>query len=99
MRGLAKQLLVWGVVLYFAGAGIAMAAILSFQKEIFDRIDSQSTEPPDLPDAFIPMFGVGAFVSMVGFALFIFGLIVRGSARREQRQLEAGPPWVTTTGT
>ena len=33
-RGLAKQLLVWGVVLYLAGTALAMVAIVSFQKEV-----------------------------------------------------------------
>lgn len=97
-RGLAKQLLVWGVVLYLAGTGLAMVAILSFQKEIFDVIDSQSTEPPNLPDAFIPMFGAGALISLVGIALFIFGLIIRSGAKRRKRELEVAPPWVTTSG-
>ena len=98
-RGLAKQLLVWGVVLYLAGTALAMVAILSFQKEVFDAIDSQSSEPPDLPDAFIPMFGAGALISLVGLGLFIFGLIVRSGAKRRKRQLEVGPPWLTTSGT
>jgi pSer/pThr/pTyr-binding forkhead associated (FHA) protein len=89
-RGKAKQLLVWGVVLYFIGSGLALAAILSFQKEVFDALDAEEFQQPDLPDAFIPMFGGGAFLSLVGLALFIFGLIVRGGARRDERRLEAG---------
>ncbi len=98
-RGLAKQLLVWGVLLYVGGTGLAMVAILSFQKQVFDAIDSQSAEPPDLPDAFIPMFGAGALISLVGIALFIFGLIIRSGAKRRTRELEVAPPWLTTSGT
>ena len=78
-RGLAKQLLAWGVALYLAGTALAMVAIVSFQKEV--------------------LFWGGALISLVGLGLFVFGLIVRSGAKRRQRQLEVGPPWLTTSGT
>ena len=98
-RGVAKQLLVWGVVVYLGGAALGLVAILSFQKEVFDAIDSQSSNPPDLPDAFVPMFGAGALLALVGLGLIIFGLIVKGGAKRRQRQLEGAAPWQMTSGT
>ena len=98
-RGVAKQLLIWGVVVYLGGTALGLVAILSFQKEVFDTIDSQSTDPPDLPDAFVPMFGAGALLALVGLGLVIFGLIVRSGAKRKERQLEGAAPWQTTSGT
>jgi len=89
LRGKARFLLVSGVVLYLAGTGLAMAAVLMFQKEIWDLMDEPPGGRPDLPDAFFPMFGGGAFLCLIGLALAVFGLIVRSGTRREERWLEA----------
>jgi hypothetical protein len=64
-----------------------MFAVLTFQNSIFDSLDSQN--PPTFPREFLPLFAVGAFMNLLGIALFIFGLIARGGAKREARRLGA----------
>jgi FHA domain len=84
-RGRARLLIVWGIVLFILGQGIGLAAVLSFQGSIFGAIDSNSFRGPDLPNWFLPAFGAGAFLTLIGIAMFIFGLIARSGAKREAR--------------
>jgi len=88
-RGMARRLIVSGIVSLFAGWGTALFAVLSFQNSVFNTINSDSVQPPDLPPAFIPIFGVGAFLILLGLALFIFGLITRSGARRDAVRMGA----------
>lgn len=89
LRGRARHLVVAGVVLYLGGTGMGIAAVLMFQKPIFDRLRDQSTEPPEIPAAFFPLFAAGAFACLIGMALLIFGLIAKSGARREERWLQS----------
>jgi len=84
-RGRARSLIVWGIVLFVLGQGIGLAAVLSFQGSIFSAIDSNSFRGPDLPNWFVPAFGAGAFLTLIGITMFIFGLIARSGAKREAR--------------
>ena len=88
-RGRARALIVWGIVLFVVGQALGLEAVLSFQGSIFNVIDSQSFQQPDIPNWFFPAFGSGAFLTLIGLTLFIFGLIARGGAKREARRLGA----------
>ena len=90
-RGLARRLIIWGVVLFFGGEGTAMTAVLIFQHFVFSNIDSSNPSPPPLPGAFFPLFAVGAFAVLTGLALFVAGLITRSGAKRSAQQ--AGVAW------
>lgn len=90
-RGLARRLIMSGIVSFFVGWGTALFAVLSFQNAVFNAINSQSFQQPDLPPAFIPVFGAGAFLTVLGLALFIFGLITRSGAKRDAARI--GAPW------
>ena len=83
------MLIVSGIVLFLVGNGLGIYDVLSFDKTIFNSFGSQSFEQPQLPTAFIPLFGVAAFMNLLGIALFIFGLIARSGAKREARRLGA----------
>jgi hypothetical protein len=90
-RGLARRLIVSGIISTFVGWAVGLFAVLSFQNSVFNAMSSDSYQQPDLPPAFIPIFGIGAFLTLVGLALFIFGLITRSGARREA--VRVGAPW------
>jgi len=85
-----------GILLFLAGSGLGFFDVLNFDRTIFDSINSQfnsinsqNFNPPQLPAQFIPLFGIAAFMNLVGIALFIFGLIVRSGAKKEARRLGA----------
>jgi FHA domain len=88
-RGRARLLIVSGIVLFLAGNGLGVFDVLNFDRTIFDSINSQSFNPPQLPAQFIPLFGIAAFMNLLGITLFIFGLIVRSGAKKEARRLGA----------
>ncbi len=88
-RGKARMLIVSGVMLFLIGNGLGIFDVLNFDKTIFNSIDSQSFNPPQLPAQFIPLIGVAAFMNLLGIAFFIFGLIARSGAKREARRLGA----------
>jgi pSer/pThr/pTyr-binding forkhead associated (FHA) protein len=88
-RGRARLLIVSGIFLFLAGSGLAFFDVLNFDRTIFNSINSQSFNPPHLPAAFIPLFGIGAFMDLLGIAFFIFGLISRSGAKKEARRLGA----------
>ena len=88
-RGRARRLIIWGVVLFFVGIGLGMYAILAFQSSIFDAINNPISDQPSLPPQTIPLFGLGAFLNLLGAALFIFGLIARSGAKQEAQRLGA----------
>jgi pSer/pThr/pTyr-binding forkhead associated (FHA) protein len=88
-RGRARLLIVSGILLFLAGSGLAFFDVLNVDRTIFDSINSQSFSQPHLPAEFIPLFGVGAFMDLLGIALFIFGLIIRSGAKKEARRLGA----------
>jgi pSer/pThr/pTyr-binding forkhead associated (FHA) protein len=88
-RGRARLLIVWGILLVLAGQGLGLFDVLRFDNTIFNSINSNSFNPPQLPAQFIPLFGLAAFMSLLGIALFIFGLIARSGAKKEARRLGA----------
>ena len=88
-RGRARLLVVWGILLVLAGQGLGLFEVLKFDNSIFDSINSSSFSQPQLPAQFIPVVGLAAFMSLLGIALFIFGLIARSGAKREARRLGA----------
>jgi pSer/pThr/pTyr-binding forkhead associated (FHA) protein len=88
-RGRARLLIVSGILLFLAGSGLGFFDVLNFDRTIFDSINSQSFNPPQLPAQFIPLFGIAAFMNLLGIALFIFGLIVRSGAKKEARRIGA----------
>ncbi len=88
-RGRARLLIVSGIFLFLAGSGLGFFDVLNFDRTIFNSINSQSFNPPHVPAAFIPLFGIGAFMNLLGIALFIFGLIARTGAKKEARRLGA----------
>jgi pSer/pThr/pTyr-binding forkhead associated (FHA) protein len=88
-RGRARLLIVWGILLFLAGNGLGLFDVLNFDKTVFNSINSNSFNPPQLPALFIPLIGVAAFMNLLGIALFIFGLIARSGAKREARRLGA----------
>jgi len=75
--------------LFLAGSGLGLFDVLNFDRTIFDSINSQSFNPPQLPAVFIPLFGIAALMNLLGIALFIFGLIVRSCAKKEARRIGA----------
>jgi hypothetical protein len=85
MRGHARRLIVWGLVLFFAGQGLLMAAVLAIQGSVIDAFNNGGSRGPSVPDWFLPVVGVGGFVTLIGIAMFIFGLIARSGAKREAR--------------
>lgn len=91
-RGKARMLIVWGIVLFLVGNGIGTFDVLNFDRTVFNSIGSQSFNPPQLPGQFIPLIGLAAFMSLLGIALFIFGLIARSDAKKEARRL--GAEWL-----
>lgn len=91
-RGKARMLIVWGIVLFLVGNAIGIFDVLNFDRTIFNSINSESFNPPQLPAQFIPLIGLAAFMNLLGIALFIFGLIVRSGAKREARRL--GAEWL-----
>jgi hypothetical protein len=88
-RGRARLLIVSGILLFFLGNGLGLAAILPYVDSVFTAVRTQSTEPPTWPTWMIPAFGAGAFMSLVGIVMFIFGLITRSGAKREARRIGA----------
>jgi hypothetical protein len=80
---------VWGILLFLAGQGLGLFEVLKFDNTIFNSINSSSFSQPQLPAQFIPVVGLAAFMSLLGIALFIFGLIARSGAKREARRLGA----------
>jgi hypothetical protein len=88
-RGRARLLIVSGILLFLAASGLGVFDVLNFDRTIFNSINSQSFNPPQLPAQFIPLFGIAAFMNLLGIALFIFGLIVRSGAKKEARRLGA----------
>ena len=88
-RGRARLLLMWGIVLFLAAQGLGLFEVLKFDNTIFNSINSTSFSQPQLPAQFIPLVGLAAFMSLLGIALFIFGLIARSGAKREARRLGA----------
>lgn len=93
-RGFARRLIVGGVVAFFAGQALGVTGVLIFQHQIFDLIDSSSaTSSPQfhIPASFFPLAAVGVLLSLLGLALFVFGLITRVGAKRQAER--AGVPW------
>jgi pSer/pThr/pTyr-binding forkhead associated (FHA) protein len=88
-RGRARLLIVWGILLFLAGQGLGLFEVLKFDNTIFNSINSSGFSQPQLPAQFIPLVGLAAFMSLLGIALFIFGLIARSGAKREARRLGA----------
>lgn len=88
-RGRARLLIVSGVLLFLAGDALGFFDVLNFDNKVFTAIDSQSFNAPQVPAQFIPLFGLAAFMDLLGIALFIFGLITRSGAKREARRLGA----------
>jgi pSer/pThr/pTyr-binding forkhead associated (FHA) protein len=88
-RGRARLLIMWGIVLFLAAQGLGLFEVLKFDNTIFNSINSTSFSQPQLPAQFIPLVGLAAFMSLLGIALFIFGLIARSGAKREARRLGA----------
>jgi len=91
-RGRARLLIVSGILLFLAGSGLGLFDALNVDRTIFNSINSQSLNPPHLPAEFIPLFGIAAFMNLLGIALFIFGLIVRSGAKKEARRV--GADWL-----
>jgi hypothetical protein len=89
-RGRARLLIVSGILLFLAGSGLAFFDVLNVDRTIVNSINSQSPNPPHIPPELIPLIGIGAFMDLLGIALFIFGLIVRSGAKKEARRLGAG---------
>ena len=96
-RGRARLLIVWGILLFLAGQGLGLFEVLKFDNTIFNSINSSSFSQPQLPAQFIPLVGLAAFMSLLGIALFIFGLIARSGAKREARRL--GADWLCPANT
>ena len=46
---------------------------------------------PGEPAQFIPIFGLAAFMELIGITMFVFGLITRSGAKREARRI--GVQW------
>jgi hypothetical protein len=99
-RGRARQLIVWGILLAVAGTGLGLFDVLRFDQVIFNFINSTDTNPanpnsipqaPQLPAQFIPIFGLAAFMELIGITMFVFGLITRSGAKREARRI--GVQW------
>ena len=88
-RGRSRLLIMWGIVLFLAAQGLGLFEVLKFDNTIFNSINSTSFSQPQLPAQFIPLVGLAAFMSLLGIALFIFGLIARSGAKREARRLGA----------
>jgi pSer/pThr/pTyr-binding forkhead associated (FHA) protein len=90
-RGLARRLMVSGLLLFLAGNAIGIIDVLSFDNSIFSSINSSNFSPPSIPKYVIPLVGLSAIMTLVGIGLFIFGLITRIGAKRQAR--EAGVNW------
>src|SRR5262249_47214542 len=90
-RGLARRLMVSGLLLFLIGNAIGIIDVLSFDSSIFSSINSQSFSPPSIPGYVIPVIGLASIMTLLGICLFIFGLITRIGAKRQAR--EAGVDW------
>jgi hypothetical protein len=77
--------------------GLGLFDILRFDQSIFNAINSSSVDPtnpnsftpPQIPAQFIPIFGLAAFLELIGITMFIFGLITRSGAKKEARRIGA----------
>ena len=100
-RGRARRLIVSGIWLFFIGAGLAFFDVFSFDNNIFNSMNSIISHPmnpnsassnlPPIPPYFMPLFALGILLGLLGIALFISGLIARGGAKQEARNL--GVDW------
>jgi pSer/pThr/pTyr-binding forkhead associated (FHA) protein len=90
-RGLARRLMVSGLLLFLIGNAIGIIGVLSFDSSIFSSINSPSFSPPSIPGYFIPLVGLSSIMTLLGVGLFIFGLITRIGAKRRAR--EVGVDW------
>jgi hypothetical protein len=96
-RGRARLLIVWGILLVVGAAGLGLFDVLRFDQSILNSINSSSVDPgnpmsftpPQIPAQFIPIFGLAAFLELIGITMFIFGLIARSGARKEARRIGA----------
>lgn len=94
-RGRARFLIVWGILLVVGAAGLGLFDILRFDQNILNSISSSSIDPspsftaPQIPAQFIPVFGLAAFLELIGITMFIFGLIARSGAKKEARRIGA----------
>jgi hypothetical protein len=96
-RGRARFLIVWGILLVVGAAGLGLFDILRFDQSILNSINSSSLDPnapisftsPQVPAQFIPIFGLAAFLELIGITMFIFGLIARSGAKKEARRIGA----------
>lgn len=96
-RGRARLLIVWGVLVAVVGIGLGLFDVLRFDQAIFNSINAglNSSNPnsipqgPQVPAQFIPIFGLAAFMELIGITMFIFGLISRSGAKREARRIGA----------
>jgi pSer/pThr/pTyr-binding forkhead associated (FHA) protein len=90
-RGLARRMMLSGLLLFLGGNAIGIIGALSFDSSIFSSFNSSSFSQPSIPGYFIPLIGLSAIMSLAGVGLFIFGLITRIGAKRQARQV--GVDW------
>lgn len=83
LRGRARHLITWGLVLFFSGQGVGLLGVLLFQQNVIAWFGSTTAEPPKNLSEFFLAVGIGAFMALLGLAMIIFGLIARSGAKRE----------------
>jgi hypothetical protein len=89
-RGRARAMIVWGLLLFFLGNGVALYSFAEFGN-MFARYWNSPTPPP-FPREFVQGVVLGAFLDLIGLALFLFGLIARSGAKREAQRIGADWP-------
>ena len=86
MRRRARRLLWLGWALVFAGIAFGVVAIASYQREIFDCIESADAGC-EIDFSGLAVFPVGMLVTLAGLAVIVAAFLMRRRADREERAL------------